>query len=233
MRALLILLPLLLAGCPRPPRPTPIAPRTGFVLQQPFPCGVKIRVICAYGARAHQRIDHPQKTNEHYAVDFVREDGRGGFDRPVAAVASGTVLRAGWARGGYAPYGQMVYLEHDYRDPRGHRYQSIYAHLHRVLVREGQRVDAGVTVGTLGGSSNGELRHFSPHLHFALYQNARRSFGGGRSYRPEPMGGYRDLRIGLRMIACVPPGPEPVAGLRSAPAEREEPVEQRVAIGEP
>ncbi len=199
----------LLAGCPRP-TVTP-EPRSELVLQQPFPCGVRLKIICGYGCAAHARVDHPQKTNEYYALDFVREDGRNGFDRPIAAVAPGVVLRAGWAQGGFAPLGQMVYLEHDYRDVKGHRYLSLYAHLHRVRVKAGQRVEAGSELGTLGGSSAGELRRIPPHLHFAMFQDARRGLGGGRAFRPEPMGGYRDLRAGLRMVACVPPGPEPVA----------------------
>jgi murein DD-endopeptidase MepM/ murein hydrolase activator NlpD len=200
----------LLAGCPRPPPPDG-PPRPELELQQPFPCGTAIRIICGYGCSAHARIDDPRRTNEFYAVDFVRDDGKNGFDKPIVAVAPGVVLRAGWAKGGFAPYGQMVYLEHDQRDARGHRYQSTYAHLHRVLVREGQRVERGAVLGTLGGSSDGKLRRFGPHLHFAMTRDARRSLGGGRSHRPEPMGGYRDLRSGLRMIACVPPGPEPLA----------------------
>ena len=44
-----------------------------------------------------------------------------------------------------------------------------------------------------------------------MYQDARHGLGGGRAWRPEPMGGYRDLRTGLKMIACVEPGPAPVA----------------------
>jgi murein DD-endopeptidase MepM/ murein hydrolase activator NlpD len=99
----------------------------------------------------------------------------------------------------------MVYIEHDYRDPQGHRFQTLYAHLHRVLVEKGQRVAAGTAVGTLGGSSQGELKHFNPHLHFAMYRDAKPRLGGGEAWRPEPMGGTRNLRTGLRMIACGPP----------------------------
>jgi len=207
---LAVLAVLAASGCPHP---TPVeAPPARFAIRQPFPCGTRIRIICGYGCRAHARIDDPRRSNEYYALDFVREDGRNGFDRPIVAVAAGRVLRAGWATGGWAPYGQMVYLEHDYRDPRGHRYQSTYAHLHRVLVQKGDRVEEGTVLGTLGGSSEGKLRRFGPHLHFAMTQDARPTLGGGRSFRPEPMGGYRDLRIGTTMVACVPPSPGPVAG---------------------
>ena len=204
---LALLLLVITTGCRHPPPPT-VAPVPGFGLQAPFPCGVKIHVLCGYGCLpAHVRTHDPRKSNEHYALDFVREDSGNGFDKPVVSVAAGIVLHAGWATGGGAPYGRMVYIEHDYRDSRGHHYQSLYAHLNRVLVSEGQRVEARTVLGTLGGSSSGDSRRFGPHLHFVMYQDARPGLGGGRAWRPEPMGGYHNLRTGLKMIACVEPGP--------------------------
>jgi len=206
---LALLLLVLATGCRHPPLPTA---GSGLRLQAPFPCGVKIHILCGYGcAPAHVRTNDPRMSNEYYALDFVREDGRNGFDKPVVSVAAGVVLSAGWATGGGSPYGRMVYIEHAYRDSRGHHYQSLYAHLNSVLVSKGQRVEAGTVLGTLGGSSSGDPRRFGPHLHFAMYQDARPGLGGGHAWRPEPMGGYRDLRTGLTMIACAKPGPEPVA----------------------
>ena len=207
---LALLLLVLAAGCHRPP--PAVAPVSGLRLQAPFPCGVQIHILCGYGCPpAHVRTNDPRMSNEYYALDFVREDGRNGFDKPVVSVAAGVVLSAGWATGGGAPYGRMVYVEHDYRDSRGHHYQSLYAHLNSVLVSKGQRIQAGTVLGTLGGSSSGDPRRFGPHLHFAMYQDARPGLGGGHAWRPEPMGGYRDLHTGLKLIACVEPRPEPVA----------------------
>lgn len=190
------------------------APRRGavskprlFKIRAPFPCGVTFKVNCSYGQRAHRRVRATHATNDYYALDFTRMTQGGGFREPVVAVAPGIVRRAGWARRGWAPYGKVVYIEHDFRDRRGRRYQSLYAHLRSVRVRAGQRVAAGDVIATLGGSSRGRYRRFGPHLHFALYRGAKRYMGGGRAVVPEPLGSYEDIRRGMVMQACGKPAP--------------------------
>lgn len=73
---------------------------------------------------------------------------------PTLAAKDGVVSRAGWI----GSYGYAVYLEH----PDGS--QTRYAHMSRVLVRSGQRVRQGETIGLVGstGLSTG------PHLHFEI-----------------------------------------------------------------
>jgi murein DD-endopeptidase MepM/ murein hydrolase activator NlpD len=184
-----------------------------FRIRHPFPCGVPVHVNCGYGptcSPAHRRIEATSATNDHYAVDFTRVDSANGYDKAVVSVASGVVLYAGWTRGGWRPYGQLVYIEHTFRED-GHRYQTLYAHLNKVKVKVGQRVRAGTVIGTLGGSSMGRLGKFGPHLHFAMYRDAKRTLGGGRAVLPEPMGHYASLRSGMDMIACGRPTPTPVA----------------------
>lgn len=196
-------------------------PRT-FAIQSPFPCGTQVRVNCGYGpscSPAHRRTREDGSTNDHYALDLTRAEPGSGHGKAIVAVASGVVRQAGWARGGWAPYGLLVYIEHDYRDGRGNRYFSLYAHLSRVTVRAGQRVVAGDPIGALGGSSRGRQGRFGSHLHFAVYQNARPTLGGGRAVVPEPLDAYEDLGGGLQLVACQAPGPLPVASL-SASARR-------------
>lgn len=55
-------------------------------------------------------------------------------------------------------------------------------------VREGQKVEAGTIIGTLGGSSKGRHLKLGAHLHFAMYRDAGRTLGGGQAVVPEPMG---------------------------------------------
>ena len=208
---LLLLLHYVTAEARTLPHTGAIALSSTFSIQSPFPCGTKIRISCGYGPRcspAHKRINSKTSTNEFYAVDFVRAEPKNGYGKAIVAVAAGVVRFAGWTRRGWAPYGQMVYIDHDFRDQKGRSYQTLYAHLSRVLVKKDQWVQAGTIIGTLGGSSKGKLHRFGPHLHFAMYQGARKNLGGGRAVVPEPLGQYEDLRRGQQMVACGRPAPE-------------------------
>ena len=189
------------------PRRGAVRKPTALKIRAPFPCGVAVKVTCGYGPRcsgSHRRTAARMATNDHYALDLARRERGNGAGKAVVAVAAGVVKYAGWARGGWAPYGKVVYIEHTGADARGRRFQSMYAHLGRVKVRRGQRVAAGTVIGTLGGSSRGRRRVFGAHLHFALYRGAgRRSrFGGGRAVVPEPLGAQEDLRSGVVFEAC-------------------------------
>lgn len=77
----------------------------------------------------------------------------------VKATKYGKVTFAGWLGG----YGRAVLIAH----PNG--WKSLYGHLSRILVREGQYVRQGQYVGKSGntGYSSG------PHLHFELIHNGR------------------------------------------------------------
>ena len=59
--------------------------------------------------------------------------------------------------------GRTVWL----RDNKGHSFY--YAHLETQLVRSGQRVVPGDTLGLVGNSGN--ARNTPPHLHFGIYKN--------------------------------------------------------------
>ena len=58
-------------------------------------------------------------------------------------------------------YGKMVEVEH----PNG--YHTRYAHLSRISVRRGQRVDKQKSIGRVGSSG----RATGPHLHYELLRN--------------------------------------------------------------
>src|SRR5439155_681601 len=87
----------------------------------------------------------------HLGVDFAAPPGR-----PVRAVASGTVVEAGWVH----QLGRSVRVEHS----GGLR--SVYGHLRRIAdgVREGMPVERGQVIGYVGSSGLST----GPHLHFAL-----------------------------------------------------------------
>lgn len=179
-----------------------------FKIRAPFPCGTVVHINCGYGPNcspAHKRTNNDSGPNDYYAVDFTRVEPRNGFDKPIVAVAPGVVRFAGWTKRGWAPYGKVVYIEHLFRDQKGHHYHTLYAHLNRVQVKAGHRVKAGEIIGTLGGSSRSRLKKFGPHLHFAMYQDAKNTFGGGRAVLPEPMGRFINLRSGMDFISCGHP----------------------------
>lgn len=190
------------------------------VLRAPFPCGVSYRISCAYGCGLHRGTTSTSSSNDYYALDLVRTGSGGGFDKPLVAIAAGTVRYAAWATGGWSPYGRIVLIEHDFGD--GQRYMSLYAHLNHISVHAGQKVAAGATIGKLGRSGNVT----GAHVHFALYRDAKIGGGpyGGRATVPEPMGGAQDFRVGQTHTArCPAPKkdaapPKPDAG---APTRRD------------
>jgi murein DD-endopeptidase MepM/ murein hydrolase activator NlpD len=90
----------------------------------------------------------------HAAVDLAA-----GIGTPVKAAMDGRVSALGFN----ATYGKFIILSHD------GDYQTMYAHLSVISVKEGDRVIQGNKIGEVGntGYSTG------PHLHFAVYKNGR------------------------------------------------------------
>jgi murein DD-endopeptidase MepM/ murein hydrolase activator NlpD len=78
---------------------------------------------------------------------------------PVLATAAGLVVKSGWA----GDYGQMVEIDH------GTGYKTVYGHLDKILVKDGQRVRRGERVGLVGSTG----RATGPHLHYEVRQGDR------------------------------------------------------------
>jgi hypothetical protein len=92
----------------------------------------------------------PRGNRFHSGLDYPAFRGA-----PVAASAAGRVTFAGWSLGGW---GYLVTIAHT----RGTR--TLYAHLSRVAVRVGQRVETGQRIGLVGASGHAT----GPHLHFEV-----------------------------------------------------------------
>ena len=107
------------------------------------------RVSSGYGMRFHP-ISGNQKA--HLGVDYAAPTGT-----PVRVVGDGTVNFAGWQRG----YGNVIVVNHR------NNHSTVYAHLHAIHVRQGQRVEQASVIGLVGstGASTG------PHLHFEFRDN--------------------------------------------------------------
>jgi len=79
-------------------------------------------------------------------------DLRGDTGEPARATATGKVTIAGWDGG----YGNMVEIDH------GNGLATRYGHLSKILVKPGQFVRIGETVGLIGSTG----RSTGPHLHY-------------------------------------------------------------------
>jgi murein DD-endopeptidase MepM/ murein hydrolase activator NlpD len=88
----------------------------------------------------------------HRAVDYAAPSGT-----PVRTVGDGKVVFAGWG----GAYGNKVSIRHNAV------YTTNYCHLSKILVRSGQQVSQGKTIGLVGstGLSTG------PHLHYEMVKN--------------------------------------------------------------
>ncbi|NKC22246.1 M23 family metallopeptidase [Ochrobactrum oryzae] len=90
----------------------------------------------------------------HSGIDF-----RAAYGESVKSTASGKIVKAGRFGG----YGNMVEIDH------GNGFSTRFAHLSRVLVRNGQQIAAGTIVGEAGSSG----RSTGSHLHYEVRENGR------------------------------------------------------------
>lgn len=90
----------------------------------------------------------------HEGLDLVAKEGS-----PVTLPAAGRVVAITFDEG----YGHMVEVDH------GLGIRTRYAHMKKVMVKEGEMLDPGRQVGTLGDSG----RSSGPHLHYEVLLEGR------------------------------------------------------------
>ena len=129
----------------------------------PLPAQYRQNISSLQGLRAGNEI---YSTNYHNAIDiavpirtkvFAAKEGR------VENVYPGSDNGPIWK--GHPVYGGLIELVHD----DGTR--TLYAHLIRTDVREGDRVERGQIIGASGGQrgERGSGITSGPHLHFSIY----------------------------------------------------------------
>jgi murein DD-endopeptidase MepM/ murein hydrolase activator NlpD len=89
----------------------------------------------------------------HKGIDLSAPAGT-----PVVATADGRVEKAEWNSGGY---GNVVVINH------GRGIKTLYAHLSKILVREGQKVRRGQIIGLVGSTG----KSVAPHVHYEVEVN--------------------------------------------------------------
>lgn len=88
----------------------------------------------------------------HNGIDFP-----GPIGTPIHATAPGYVEKADRSGG----YGYHVIVNH------GYGYRTLYAHLSKMNVVQGDRVERNQVIGLLGNTG----RSSGPHLHYSIYRN--------------------------------------------------------------
>lgn len=114
------------------------------------------RTSSPYGVRRYY--------NGKLATDYYHRglDYAGASGSPVVAPAAGKVVLVGYEKKGFRVHGNVVGVDH------GQGVVSIFMHLSKIAVEEGEMLAQGDSIGSIGttGSSTG------PHLHWGLYVNA-------------------------------------------------------------
>ncbi|MFL6665227.1 MAG: peptidoglycan DD-metalloendopeptidase family protein, partial [Rhizobacter sp.] len=107
------------------------------------------RITSGFAVRFHPIL---QTWKQHNGVDYSAPSGT-----PVRTVGDGVVDFAGWQNG----YGNVISIKHS------NDRSTVYAHLSRIDVRRGQRIEQGTRIGAVGmtGWATGPHLHFEVKLH--------------------------------------------------------------------
>ena len=107
------------------------------------------RISSGFSMRFHPIL---QKWRAHLGTDFAASTGT-----PARTVGEGVVSFAGAQNG----YGNVVFVKHVNNN------ETVYAHLSRIMVQQGQKVSQGQTIGLVGSTGWAT----GPHLHFEFRVN--------------------------------------------------------------
>ncbi len=134
------------------------------------------------------------RVNGHLGEDW---NGEGGGDTdlgdPVTCTAHGVVVFAQDYKMGW---GNVVIVRHAYVENGALNYiDSLYGHLHQILVNKGDAVTRGQKIGTIGNNRG----QYAAHLHFELRKNI--TVGMYRSSHPRDESVYW---VPSRFIAAHP-----------------------------
>ncbi len=112
------------------------------------------RISDPYGWRRHPITG---KRSFHHGLDFSNKKGT-----PIYATADGVVTKTSYGRN----IGRMIIIEHKYG------YKTKYGHLHKYLVKKGDKVKKGQIIALMGSTG----RSTGSHVHYEVsYYNRTRN----------------------------------------------------------
>jgi len=110
------------------------------------------RMASGYGWRSDP---FTKARKQHRGMDFTAPSGT-----PIYATGNGKIYRADNKASGF---GEHIEIDH------GFGYKTIYAHLSKYNVRQGQKVKRGDLIGFVGSTG----RSVGPHLHYEVHKNGK------------------------------------------------------------
>ena len=118
---------------------------------------IKINDLIRFGSSFGLRI-HPitKQYKMHDGIDLTANRGT-----KVFATADGVIIEAEFTGGGY---GNKILIDH------GYGYETLYGHLHKILIKPGQHVKRGDLIGTVGNTGLSTC----PHLHYEVHVNGKK-----------------------------------------------------------
>jgi murein hydrolase activator len=112
---------------------------------------VKGKIISFFGPHRNKKLN---VVNFESGIEIKADRGE-----PIHAVYDGRVLYARWFKG----YGNMIIIDH------GNNYYTIYAHAQELFAAQGDTVEAGEVVATVGDSGS----MVGPSLHFEVRHHGK------------------------------------------------------------
>jgi murein DD-endopeptidase MepM/ murein hydrolase activator NlpD len=119
----------------------------------PIQEGLYKKISSPYGVTRKDPFTKEMK--KHTGMDIVADTGT-----PILATGSGKVIKAGE----YGFFGNMIVIDH------GEYIQTMYAHLNKVNVKEGDLVNTEDVIGEVGSTG----KSTAPHLHYEVHKNGKR-----------------------------------------------------------
>lgn len=123
------------------------------------------------------------RNGNHKGIDIAGE-----LETPIYTVDKGVVSKAYYSDS----YGHVVFIKHD------NNLETVYAHLNKRLVTQGQKVELGDMIGEMGntGDSSGV------HLHFEVHKQ-KWTYGKENAINPEMA--FGEGTVGQTVIALTKP----------------------------
>lgn len=112
--------------------------------------GIKLAYVPVTGTiTSRYGVSSRIRSSDHTGLDIAAPKGT-----PIKVVASGTVTSASYQ----GSYGNLVKVDH------GNGLETWYAHTSEMYVSQGQKVEAGAVIATVGSTGNST----GPHLHLEI-----------------------------------------------------------------